>query len=132
MADNSGFIFNTSKYEVVLLRLVADFAYSLGNSPVEVSKVGKYLIVLLSYFLKSYSNCDKNAFRAKLALVTFKSFFGQSDNRMSHLIFKFYSASFRVWKAVSPRSKGVKIYKNAPRNQFSNSTSSLTKSASIH
>ncbi|CAH8573444.1 unnamed protein product [Schistosoma curassoni] len=43
--------------------------------------------------LKSYANCDKNAFRANLALVTLKRIFGQFDGRTFHIIFNSFIRS---------------------------------------
>ena len=86
-ADDNGLTFNTSKCKVVHLRHVADYSYNLGNSPLEVSQVEKDLGVLVPYDLKSYANCDKNAFQANLALVTLKRIFGQFDGRTFHIIF---------------------------------------------
>ncbi|CAH8475308.1 unnamed protein product [Schistosoma guineensis] len=86
-ADDNGLTFNTSKCKVVHLRHVADYSYNLDNSSLVVSEVERDLGVLVPYDLKSYANCDKNAFRANLALVTLKRIFGQFDGRTFHIIF---------------------------------------------
>ncbi|CAH8570357.1 unnamed protein product [Schistosoma haematobium] len=86
-ADDNGLTFNTSKCKVVHLRHVANYSYNLGNSSLVVSQVEKDLGVLVPHDLKSYANCDKNAFRANLALVTLRRIFGQFDGRTFHTIF---------------------------------------------
>ncbi|CAH8470352.1 unnamed protein product [Schistosoma bovis] len=86
-ADDNGLTFNTSKCNVVHLRHVADYSYNFGNSSLVVSQVEKDLGVLVPYDLKSNANCDKNAFRANLALVSLKRIFGRFDGRTFHIIF---------------------------------------------
>lgn len=79
------------------LRFVADYNYNLGNPTLEVLQVHKDLGVLVSYDLKSYNDCHKNAFRANLALVKLKRIFGQSDGKKFHPhLQQFYSMSLRI------------------------------------
>ncbi|CAH8455163.1 unnamed protein product [Schistosoma haematobium] len=137
-ADDNGLTFNTSKCKVVHLRHVANYSYNLGNSSLVVSQVEKDLGVLVPHDLKSYANCDKNAFRANLALVTLKRIFGQFDGRTFHTIFNsFIRPHLEYGNIVLPphsiRTRSLWSVSNGElRNQFEDSNLSLTKNASVH
>ena len=130
--------FSTSKCKVVHLRHVADYSYNLGNSSLEVSQVEKDLGVLVPYDLKSYANCDKNAFQANLALVTLKRIFGQFDGRTFHIIFNsFIRPHLEYGNIVFPPSlqkdkDTLERIQREPWNQLGDSNSILMNTAYNH
>ena len=103
--DDDGFTLNSLNCKVVHLRC-CKLQLQLRQFSSRGIQNWKNLGVLVYYDLKSYANCDKNAFRTNLALVTLKRIFDQFDGRTLHL----YFSSFRVRKnsisSFIPKNKG--------------------------